>query len=81
MIKFEIDAQKEHLHFECEGAPRDIAVDAMVCIRKAYDAIKAMNEENAGDFIMFIVNQLVNPKSAFYDDVDWEEEGWEDPKC
>lgn len=81
MIKFEIDAQKKILRFECEGEPREATVDAMVCIRKTYDAIKEVNEESAVDFITFIVTQLANPKSVFYDDVDWEDEVWEDPKC
>lgn len=81
MIKFEIDAQKNILRFECEGEPSETAADAVVCIRKTYDAIKEVSEEDAGRFIAFIVNNLANPMSVFYEDVDWEDEGREDPKC
>ena len=81
MIKFMIDADKQQLHFECSGDPTTLVVDAITCLRKTYDAVKAVSEERAEDMRLFIFSQLIDNKSAFFEDVDWPAEGWEDPGC
>lgn len=81
MLKFAIDADEKQLHFECSGDPTDLVVDAMTCLRKTYDAVKAVSEERAEDMRMFFVSQLIDKNSAFFEDVDWNTEGWEDPGC
>lgn len=81
MIKFEIDVEKRLLNYECEGDAKELAVDAITCLKRTYEAIKEKSEDEAQDLILFAVSQLVNPQSVFYEKVDWEAEEWEDPQC
>lgn len=81
MIKFVIDADKKQLHFEHSGGAKTIVIDAMTLLRMTYDAVKAESEEAAENMRLFIFSQLIDNKSAFFEDVDWPEEGWEDPGC
>ena len=80
MIKFEIDVKKKRLAFECSGDPDEITVDAMVCLRRAFDTLKEKSEEAAVQMIGFIIRELTHPENGFYDDVDWDDQEWEDTK-
>lgn len=77
MIKFEIDSENQTLHYECAGDPANLVADTMVCLRKTYDVLRNADEDMAESMILFMVAQLLDPESTFYDEVDWEDEAWE----
>ena len=79
MIKFEIDVKKKKLDFECSGELEEITVDAMACLRRAFDEVRATSEDAAVRMIGFILEQLTHPENGFYDEVDWDT--WEEPEC
>lgn len=76
MLKYQIDRKNKNLSYECAGDFAELATDAITCLKRTYDAMKAVNSEEATSLISFIIGQLANPNSAFYEDVDWDDEEW-----
>ena len=80
MIKFEINAQEKKIHFDREGTVPELVVDALTLLKRVHETILETDSEAAAHMVAFIISQLVDHNSGFYDEVEWDDDEWEEEK-